>query len=133
MGVFFIKKITYEVSYPASYRYQLMAFNLCLGLLSYLQFTYQKGCLYRLRTLGLRNNEMDITVDGFHSWMWKGRKIRKVAFVFGLCCLTHILHILCCLLRARFPVPLPFRGVFVAIVHCLHPLLPGTHVSEIHQ
>ena len=49
-----------------------MWFNIYLAFLSYLQFTYQRGCLYRLKSLGLRNNEMDITIDGFHSWMWKG-------------------------------------------------------------
>ena len=31
----------------------------------------------RLRSLGERN-DMDITIDGFHSWMWK-----------GLVCRTH--------------------------------------------
>ena len=54
------------------FRNQLMWFNIYLAFLSYLQFTYQRGCLYRLKSLGLRNNEMDITIDGFHSWMWKG-------------------------------------------------------------
>ena len=55
-----------------TFRNQLMWFNIYLAFLSYLQFTYQRGCLYRLKSLGLRNNEMDITIDGFHSWMWKG-------------------------------------------------------------
>jgi len=55
-----------------AFRNQLMWFNIYLAFLSYLQFTYQRGCLYRLKSLGLRNNEMDITIDGFHSWMWKG-------------------------------------------------------------
>jgi len=55
-----------------AFRNQLMWFNIYLAFLSYLQFTYQRGCLYRLKTLGLRNNDMDITIDGFHSWMWKG-------------------------------------------------------------
>lgn len=54
-----------------SFRPQLMWFNVYLAFLQYLQFTYQRGCLYRLRSLGERN-DMDITVDGFHSWMWKG-------------------------------------------------------------
>merc|ERR1719266_50793 len=54
-----------------SFRHQFMLFNMYLGFLQYLQFTYQKGCLYRLRSLGERN-DMDITIDGFHSWMWKG-------------------------------------------------------------
>ena len=48
-----------------------MWFNVYLGFLQYLQFHYQRGVLYRLRSLGKRK-EMDITIDGFHSWMWKG-------------------------------------------------------------
>lgn len=32
---------------------------------------YQRGCLYRLKALGERHN-MDITIEGFHSWMWRG-------------------------------------------------------------
>merc|ERR1719266_3283991 len=54
-----------------SFRHQFMLFNMYLGFLQYLQFTHQRGCLYRLRSLGERN-DMDITIDGFHSWMWKG-------------------------------------------------------------
>ena len=53
-----------------------MWFNVYLAFLQYLQFTYQRGVLYRLRSLGERN-DMDITIDGFHSWMWKGRIHKK--------------------------------------------------------
>lgn len=53
------------------FREQLMIFNIYVTFLQYLQFVYQKGCLYRLRCLGERQ-DMDITIDGFHSWMWKG-------------------------------------------------------------
>jgi len=42
-----------------------------VGLVQFLQFRYQRGCLYRLRALGERHN-MDITIEGFHSWMWRG-------------------------------------------------------------
>ncbi|XP_047476051.1 transmembrane protein 120 homolog [Penaeus chinensis] len=41
------------------------------GFVQYLQFMYQRGCLYRLKALGERHN-MDITIEGFHSWMWRG-------------------------------------------------------------
>lgn len=41
------------------------------GFVQYLQFRYQKGVLYRLKALGERHN-MDITIEGFHSWMWRG-------------------------------------------------------------
>ncbi|PWA20466.1 hypothetical protein CCH79_00003705, partial [Gambusia affinis] len=39
--------------------------------IKYLQYYYQSGCLYRLRALGERHN-MDLTIEGFQSWMWKG-------------------------------------------------------------
>jgi len=41
------------------------------GFVQYLQFRYQQGCLYRLKALGERH-DMDITIEGFHSWMWRG-------------------------------------------------------------
>lgn len=44
---------------------------LFVGMVQYLQFGYQKGLLYRLKALGERHN-MDITIEGFHSWMWRG-------------------------------------------------------------
>lgn len=40
-------------------------------MIQYLQFGYQKGLLYRLKALGERH-DMDITIEGFHSWMWRG-------------------------------------------------------------
>jgi len=48
-----------------------MFFTIYVTFIQYLQFQYQRGTLYRLRTLGERN-DMDITIEGFHSWMWKG-------------------------------------------------------------
>lgn len=45
--------------------------NIQIGMVQYLQFGYQKGLLYRLKALGERHN-MDITIEGFHSWMWRG-------------------------------------------------------------
>jgi len=48
-----------------------MFFTIYVTFIRYLQFQYQRGTLYRLRTLGERN-DMDITIEGFHSWMWKG-------------------------------------------------------------
>jgi len=53
------------------FRDQHMLFTVYMAFLQYLQYVYQKGCLYRLRSLGERR-DMDITIDGFHSWMWKG-------------------------------------------------------------
>uniref|UniRef100_A0AC34Q6J8 TMPIT-like protein n=2 Tax=Panagrolaimus sp. JU765 TaxID=591449 RepID=A0AC34Q6J8_9BILA len=51
--------------------------NLLIGLTAYvsllqlLQNRYQTGCLRRLHSLGQRD-DMDITVEGFSSWMFKG-------------------------------------------------------------
>lgn len=45
--------------------------DVCAGIIQYLQFMYQRGVLYRLKALGERHN-MDITIEGFHSWMWRG-------------------------------------------------------------
>ncbi|CAK9300876.1 unnamed protein product [Gordionus sp. m RMFG-2023] len=55
-----------------SFRRQFMSFALFISFLQILQYQYQKGCLYRLKALGERQNLMDITVEGFQSWMWKG-------------------------------------------------------------
>ncbi|XP_048733010.1 ion channel TACAN-like [Ostrea edulis] len=54
-----------------SFRGQYSLFSCYLSFLYIVQFFYQKGALYRLRSLGQRH-EMDITVEGFMSWMWKG-------------------------------------------------------------
>jgi len=54
-----------------SFRSQFMWFNVYISLVQFLQFRYQRGVLYRLRALGERHN-MDITIEGFHSWMWRG-------------------------------------------------------------
>jgi len=59
-----------EVYY--AFRTQFMVFNVYLCLVQYVQTTYQRGSLYRLKVLGQRDSNMDITIDGFHSWMWKG-------------------------------------------------------------
>lgn len=53
------------------FRTQFMCFNVYISFIQYIQFGYQKGLLYRLKALGERQ-DMDITIEGFHSWMWKG-------------------------------------------------------------
>ncbi|GLV34576.1 uncharacterized protein CBL_09057 [Carabus blaptoides fortunei] len=55
----------------ALFRDQFMWFNAYISTVQYLQFRYQQGVLYRLKALGERHN-MDITIEGFHSWMWRG-------------------------------------------------------------
>lgn len=51
------------------------------GVVQYMQFRYQSGVLYRLKALGARHN-MDITIEGFHSWMWRGLTY-LLPFLFG--------------------------------------------------
>lgn len=53
------------------FRHQFMYFNAYISVVQYLQFRYQEGVLYRLKALGERH-DMDITIEGFHSWMWRG-------------------------------------------------------------
>ncbi|XP_068222754.1 transmembrane protein 120 homolog [Palaemon carinicauda] len=54
-----------------AFRKQFMLFNMYISFVQYLLFMYQRGCLYRLKALGERDN-MDITVEGFNYWMWRG-------------------------------------------------------------
>uniref|UniRef100_A0A671Q0Q6 S-adenosyl-L-methionine-dependent tRNA 4-demethylwyosine synthase n=1 Tax=Sinocyclocheilus anshuiensis TaxID=1608454 RepID=A0A671Q0Q6_9TELE len=54
-----------------SFRNQFLAYCLYQSFVQYLQYYYQSGCLYRLKALGERHN-LDLTVEGFQSWMWRG-------------------------------------------------------------
>ncbi|TRY94680.1 hypothetical protein DNTS_021582 [Danionella cerebrum] len=54
-----------------SFRIQFLAYCLYQSFVEYLQYYYQSGCLYRLKALGERHN-LDLTVEGFKSWMWRG-------------------------------------------------------------
>uniref|UniRef100_A0AAA9SBD7 Transmembrane protein 120B n=1 Tax=Bos taurus TaxID=9913 RepID=A0AAA9SBD7_BOVIN len=53
------------------FRNQFLAFSIFQSCVQFLQYYYQRGCLYRLRALGERNH-LDLTVEGFQSWMWRG-------------------------------------------------------------
>uniref|UniRef100_A0A8C9KSY2 Transmembrane protein 120A n=1 Tax=Panthera tigris altaica TaxID=74533 RepID=A0A8C9KSY2_PANTA len=52
------------------------------GFVQFLQYYYQSGCLYRLRALGERHT-MDLTVEGFQSWMWRGLTFLLPFLFFG--------------------------------------------------
>ncbi|CAL8085806.1 unnamed protein product [Calicophoron daubneyi] len=52
------------------FRDQFMLYSLYLNGVHFIQYQYQVGCLYKLRALGDRH-PMDITVDGFMSWMFR--------------------------------------------------------------
>ena len=69
------------------FRPQYIIFSISLTFVQLMQFYYQTGSLYRLRALGERRN-MDITVEGFQSWMWKG-----LSFVIPLLILVYLFQL----------------------------------------
>lgn len=64
------------------FRNQFLAYSVYQSFVHCLQCYYQSGCLYRLRALGERHN-MDLTVEGFQSWMWKGLTFLLPFLFFG--------------------------------------------------
>uniref|UniRef100_A0A1A8NFS2 Transmembrane protein 120A n=2 Tax=Nothobranchius rachovii TaxID=451742 RepID=A0A1A8NFS2_9TELE len=64
------------------FRNQFLSYNLYQSFVQFLQYYYQSGCLYRLRALGERHN-MDLTVEGFQSWMWRGLSFLLPFLFFG--------------------------------------------------
>nr|CAB3267032.1 transmembrane protein 120B-A [Phallusia mammillata] len=64
------------------FRPVFMAFSIYQSLVQLMQYYYQSGCLYRLRALGERD-DMDITVEGFQSWMWRGLTFLLPFLFFG--------------------------------------------------
>lgn len=69
------------------FRPQFILFSIYLSLVQLIQYYYQSGTLYRLRALGERRN-MDITVEGFQSWMWKG-----LSFVFPFLIVAYLFQL----------------------------------------
>ncbi|KAG7480607.1 hypothetical protein MATL_G00058190 [Megalops atlanticus] len=64
------------------FRNQFLAFSVYQSFVQFLQYYYQSGCLYRLRALGERNH-LDLTVEGFQSWMWRGLTFLLPFLFFG--------------------------------------------------
>ncbi|CAB1447786.1 unnamed protein product [Pleuronectes platessa] len=64
------------------FRSQFLAFSIYQSFVQFLQYYYQSGCLYRLRALGERN-QLDLTVEGFQSWMWRGLTFLLPCLFFG--------------------------------------------------
>uniref|UniRef100_A0A8C5F942 Transmembrane protein 120A n=1 Tax=Gadus morhua TaxID=8049 RepID=A0A8C5F942_GADMO len=64
------------------FRNQFIAYSLYQSFVQCLQCYYQSGCLYRLRALGERHN-MDLTMEGFQSWMWRGLTFLLPFLFFG--------------------------------------------------
>ncbi|CAG9536157.1 unnamed protein product [Cercopithifilaria johnstoni] len=67
-----------------SIRTQFIMFCIFLSFVQLLQCRYQTGCLRRLHALGQRYS-MDISVEGFSSWMFKG-----LTFLIPFLVLTYI-------------------------------------------
>ncbi|KAM6946280.1 transmembrane protein 120A-like [Aplochiton taeniatus] len=75
------------LTWPDSSLYQgfrnpFLTYLMYQSLVQCLQYYYQSGCLYRLRALGERYN-MDLTVEGFQSWMWRGLTFLLPFLFFG--------------------------------------------------
>uniref|UniRef100_A0A8C2WHI1 Transmembrane protein 120Aa n=1 Tax=Cyclopterus lumpus TaxID=8103 RepID=A0A8C2WHI1_CYCLU len=64
------------------FRNQFLTYCLYQSFVQFLQYYYQSGCLYRLRALGEKHN-MDVTVEGFQSWMWRGLTFLLPFLFFG--------------------------------------------------
>ncbi|XP_060768013.1 LOW QUALITY PROTEIN: ion channel TACAN-like [Neoarius graeffei] len=64
------------------FRNQFLSYSMYINFIQFLQYYYQSGCLYRLRALGERHN-MDLTVEGFQSWMWSGLTFLLPFLFFG--------------------------------------------------
>ncbi|KAM6910995.1 transmembrane protein 120A-A isoform 2-T2 [Lycodopsis pacificus] len=64
------------------FRNQFLTNCLYQSFVQFLQYYYQSGCLYRLRALGEKHN-MDVTVEGFQSWMWRGLTFLLPFLFFG--------------------------------------------------
>ncbi|RNA17989.1 transmembrane protein -like [Brachionus plicatilis] len=64
------------------FRQQFIWFSFYLSIVQVLQYYYQKGCLYRLRALG-EKQDMDTTIEGFQSWMTKGLSFLLPFLFFG--------------------------------------------------
>ncbi|XP_068174003.1 transmembrane protein 120A-like [Antennarius striatus] len=82
------------------FRNQFLAYSLYQSFVQCLQCYYQSGCLYRLRALGERHN-MDLTVEGFQSWMWKGLTFLLPFLFFGH--LWQLFNSLSLFRMAQFP------------------------------
>lgn len=80
------------VSYK-KFRMKFLIYICYTSFLQFLQYYYQYGCLYRLRALGERYS-MDITMQGFHSWMWKGLSFLLPFLFIGYCLQAYICYTL---------------------------------------
>uniref|UniRef100_A0A8B9RYC7 Transmembrane protein 120B n=1 Tax=Accipiter nisus TaxID=211598 RepID=A0A8B9RYC7_9AVES len=92
------------------FRSQFLAFSIFQSCVQFLQYYYQRGCLYRLRALGERNH-LDLTVEGFQSWMWRGLTFLLPFLFFG-----HVFVL-------AFTFLLLFLGNFLTTLKVVHTKL----------
>uniref|UniRef100_A0A915JIT1 Transmembrane protein 120B n=1 Tax=Romanomermis culicivorax TaxID=13658 RepID=A0A915JIT1_ROMCU len=75
-----------DTSCYQSFRIQFLLFSLYLStensVVQLIQCQYQRGCLYRLKSLG-DSHSMAITIDGFHMWMFRGLTFVLPFLIFG--------------------------------------------------
>jgi hypothetical protein len=64
------------------FRQQHYIFSLYISYVQVLLYYYQRGLLYRLRALGY-SDELQITIEGFHSWMLRGLTFLAPFLIFG--------------------------------------------------
>ncbi|KAK0418473.1 hypothetical protein QR680_013576 [Steinernema hermaphroditum] len=72
-----------------AFRNTFILFSMYIGTVQLMQNAYQSGCLRRLHALGQRHS-MDITVEGFSSWMFKG-----LTFLIPFLVVGYILQFYC--------------------------------------
>ena len=112
------------------YRTHFLYFGIYLGFVSYVQFTYQRGCLYRLKSLGVRNNDMDITIDGQVYKLLENFKVMYNGFILSILKDRYLDIILNISFQISFldvegvvfPFTIPWNLLRLAIVSFLHAL-----------
>ncbi|XP_050410361.1 ion channel TACAN [Patella vulgata] len=101
--------LTYQL-----FRKQYIFFILYLSCVYVMQYYYQSGCLYRMRSLG-EGHDMDITAEGFMSWMWKGLAFLLPPIFFGYffqCYNAYVLYHL-----SQLPECKEWQVIVLAAIH----------------
>ncbi|XP_071094308.1 transmembrane protein 120A-like isoform X2 [Haliotis cracherodii] len=108
------------------FRRQYIIFTLYISFVYVMQYYYQSGSLYRLRTLGQRH-DMDITVEGFMSWMWKGMTF-LLPFLFGGY-IFQLYNAVVLFMLSREPQCKEWQVIVLSIIHFL--LFAGNTITTL--
>ncbi|ESO94067.1 hypothetical protein LOTGIDRAFT_239543 [Lottia gigantea] len=114
--------LTYQL-----FRKQYIFFTLYLSCVYVMQYYYQSGCLYRMRSLG-EGHDMDITVEGFMSWMWKGLAFLLPFLFLGYVFQFYNAYTLYQL--SRLPECKEWQVIVLAVIHFI--LFAGNLVTTLH-